>query len=87
MQAREGRLLGRNVLALVAAAADQIEERGGELVGAGVASLAGERRDERGRQIRGRLLLVTALVADLRLMAEAGVNGGDNGQARRKSEQ
>ena len=61
--------LGRHRLRRVDAAADQVEERRGELERAGLAALAQQRRHERGLGVGRRLLLVLAVVARLPLAA------------------
>ena len=58
--------LGRDRLRLVAAAADQVEERRRELVRAQLAALAQQRRHERGLGVARRRLLVLAVVVGSR---------------------
>ena len=65
---------------LVVAAADEVEERRRELVRAGLAALAEQRRDERGLGVGRRLLLVLAVVARSPLAAEEPEDERDDGE-------
>jgi hypothetical protein len=66
-EAAPGALLGRDRLGFVPALADEVEERGCELVGTDRSGLAQQRWDERGLEIGGRLLFVLAVVRRLSL--------------------
>jgi hypothetical protein len=69
---------------LVPPAANEVEERGGELEGPDRRALAQERRYQRRLELGGRLLLVLALVARPALPSEKPVRGGDDRQARKE---
>ena len=74
--------LGRHRGGLVAATPDQVEERCGELEGAHGRALAQEWGYESRRQLRGRLLLVLAVIAGNALTAEEPVRASDRGETR-----
>ena len=80
------RPLRRRRLRLVDAAPDEVEERRRELVRAGLASLAQERRDERGLGVGRRLLLVLAVVAGPALAADEPEDDGDDEERRDRRE-
>ena len=73
--------------ALVVAAADQVEQRRGELVRADPRPLRDERGDERGLELGRRLLLVLAVVADVELAAVAPVHEEHEADRRDEREQ